>query len=154
MSEPLPRVWLDADAAPRAIKDILYRAAQRGRMELAMVANARQRVPEHAAIVLVVVGGDLDEADDFIAAHCMPGELVVTADVPLAARAVEAGAVALRPRGGLLDETNVGDALAVRDLRESLRSAGAQGGGPPPFDKGAAQRFANALDRWLARKPD
>lgn len=146
-----PRIWIDADAVPRAVREILERVVQRRPVELVFVANRWQRVPDSPRVQLVVVPSGMDEADHFIAEHCGRNELVVTADVPLAARAVEAGATVLQPHGRLLDADNVQDVLAMRDLKTELRSAGAITGGPPPFGKAERQRFANALDRWITQ---
>ena len=97
------------------------------------------------------VGSGFDVADDYIVEHCSSGDLVITADIPLAAQVVEKGAEVLLPRGGMLDPSNIKQRLAMRDLKEEMRGAGQMTGGPPPFRDGDKQRFANAIDRWLAR---
>ena len=144
-----PRVWIDADAVPRAVREILTRASQKRRVHIVFVANRWQNLPASTRISQVVVPAGLDEADDHIAETCGPGDLVVTADVPLAARAVEAGALVLQPHGRLLDADNVQEHLAIRDLSTELRSGGEITGGPPPFGAIEKQRFANGLDRWI-----
>ena len=151
MTEP-PRIWVDADAAPRPVKDLLYRAAERRGVEVVLVAGQRQHVPSQARVAVILGPEGMDAADDFIAEHCLEGELVVTADLPLAARAVERGAQVLRPRGGMLDADSVGEALAVRDLSSELREAGVMTGGPPAYDAVARQAFADDLDRWITRR--
>lgn len=141
------RIYVDADALPGDARRILFRAAERVGVEVCLVANKPLRVPE--GITSVVVGEGFDVADDWIVEHVQPGDLVVTADVPLAGRVVDRGACALDPRGHLYTDK---ERLATRDLLEDLRNAGLlQGGGPAPFGKKDAQKFANGLDKWLAR---
>lgn len=144
-------VWVDADAAPRACKEILFRAAQRRGVEVVLVANAWQSVPGGRVSFVQVPGGP-DVADDYIAERCQRGDLVITADIPLAARAVEREAKVLTPRGRELDEDTVGEALSIRDFNDGMRELGVMTGGPRPYDAKAKQRFANAFDRWLARR--
>ena len=144
-------IWIDADAVPRQVTELLCRASQRRRVPLTFVANRPIFIAKTPLANAVQVAGGPDVADDYIAERCGAGELVITADVPLAARVIEAGAVALQPRGRLLDEENIDEHLSVRDFREELRSVGVEGGGPPPFDQRARIAFANALDRWLGR---
>jgi uncharacterized protein YaiI (UPF0178 family) len=142
-------IWVDADAAPRAVKEILVRAAQRRRVEVVLVANRWIPKPKSAFVRTVQVGSGFDVADDYITEHCTEADLVITADIPLAAAVVAKGAVVLQPRGRFLTGENVGERLAVRDFKEELRASGVMTGGPPEFGKGDRQRFANALDRWL-----
>lgn len=146
------RIWVDADACPRAIKEILYRAAERERIELTLVANAPLATPRSPFIRSIRVGQGFDVADRHIAELAQPGDLVVTADVPLAAQVVERGAVALDPRGGLYTADNVGERLAVRDLMDELRGMGVATGGPAALGKKERQAFANQLDRLLAAR--
>ena len=143
------KIWIDADAAPRDVKDILFRAAERRKVELVLVANRPQRTPNLRWIRSVVVGRGFDVADDYIVDHVEDGDIVITSDIPLAAQAVEKGATVLQPRGELLTEANVRQRLAMRDFMDQMRSSGAIGGGPPPFGKQDKQRFGNALDRLL-----
>jgi uncharacterized protein YaiI (UPF0178 family) len=146
------RLWVDADACPAAVKDVLYRAAERVKVELTLVANKSIRVPRSPHIRMVRVGAGFDVADRWIAERVTPGDLVVTADIPLAADVIRAGALALNPRGTLYTEENIDDYLAQRDLLDQLRSEGAVSGGPPTMNSRDVQRFANALDRFLARQ--
>lgn len=146
-----PTIWLDADAAPRAVKDVCYQAAGRRKLPVVVVANQRQQVPGSTLVRQVTVGSAFDAADDHVAENCAAGDLVVTADVPLAARCVAKGALVIDHRGRVLDEENVQDSLALRDLAHDLRAEGAATGGPPPFGKKDRERFLNALDRTLTR---
>ncbi len=142
-------IWLDADGAPGAVKEVLLRAAERRAVPLVLVANRPQRVPPSRWIRTVQVGAGLDVADDHIAAQCQPGDLVVTGDIPLAAEAVENGAIALDFRGDLLTLENVRQRLNMRDFMQEMRASGLAGGGPAAFGPRDKQRFANALDRFL-----
>lgn len=145
------RIWVDADACPGPIKEILYRAAERVGVELVLVANHALRVPRSALIRAVQVPGGFDVADKHIAGQLEPGDLVVTADIPLAAEAVARDALALNPRGELYTEDNVRERLALRDMMEELRSAGTMTGGPAALSNRDRQAFANQLDRLLTR---
>jgi uncharacterized protein len=146
-----PTIWLDSDAAPKACKEILYKASRRTGLSLVLVANRTQAIPPAKTIRFITVPGGLDVADDYIAERCQRGDLVITADIPLAARVIEAGGAVLRFRGEPLDEDNVKHRLAMRDLMDELRGGGIMTGGPPPYGPKDKQRFASALDRWLAR---
>jgi uncharacterized protein YaiI (UPF0178 family) len=145
------RIWVDADACPQPIKSILYKAAERVRVELTLVANKMLRVPRSPYIRCMRVEGGSQAADDKIAELVGAGDLVITADVPLASRAVHAGGLALNPRGTLYSEENIGERLAVRDFLTDLRSDGVRTSGPPPLDNTHKQTFANELDRILTR---
>jgi len=145
------RLFVDADACPAAVKEVLYRAAERVRAELTLVANKPIRVPRSPHIRSVRVGAGFDVADRWIAERVGSGDLVITADIPLAADVIRAGAVALNPRGTLYTEDNIDDHLAQRDLLDQLRSEGAISGGPAAMSQRDVQQFANALDRFLAR---
>ena len=147
-----PTIWIDGDAAPKACREIIFRAAERTRTQVILVANSWQHLPKRSFLKFVQVAGGLDVADDHIAESCQPGDLVITADIPLAARVIEAGGTVLRFRGEPLTEENVRQRLAVRDLMDELRGAGVMTGGPPPYGPKDKQRFANALDRWLAQR--
>ena len=147
-----PTLWIDADAAPRAVKEIVFRTSERLALSVVLVANSAQVTPRSQRIRQVVVGKGLDVADDYIAEHCVEGDIVVTADIPLAAQVVEKGALVLKPRGELLDADNVRQRLAIRDFMDEMRAAGLAGGGPPPFGKQDRARFANALDRLLTQR--
>ena len=145
------KIWADADALPGPIRDILFRAAERTQRKLVLVANKRLRVPESRWISAERVSAGADVADNFIAQSMQAGDLVVTADIPLAAAVVDRGGWALDPRGELFDENNVRERLAMRNLMHELRSEGLQTGGPPPLDARARSQFANALDRLLTQ---
>ena len=152
--DPL-RIWIDADACPRAIQEIVFRAAVRLGVPVLLVANRDIRPHRSSLIGSVRVGNGFDAADAHIAHNAAAGDLVITADIPLAARVVAEGAYALDPRGDSFTEDNVGGRLALRDLMEELRSGGLVGGGPAPLGRGDRERFANALDRLLnaSRRP-
>ena len=145
------QIWVDADACPQVIKDILFRAAERARVVTTLVANTPLRTPPSAFIKSVRVGPGFDVADHWIVKQLRSGDLVVTADIPLAAAVIAGGGHALDPRGELYTEDNVRDRLAVRNLLQDLRSAGEIIGGPAPFGHGDRQRFANHLDRLLTK---
>jgi uncharacterized protein YaiI (UPF0178 family) len=145
-------VWVDADACPVPIKEILFRAAERERVATVVVANHAVRVPRSAYVKAVQVERGFDVADQRIMTRLAAGDLVVTADVPLAAQAVAAGALALNPRGTLYTADNVQDHLARRNLLDSLRSSGELLGGPPALGKADLQAFANELDKYLTRQ--
>jgi uncharacterized protein YaiI (UPF0178 family) len=152
MSQQPPTLWVDADAAPRAVKEVLFRVAERLQLSLILVANSAQHLPRSRFIRQIVVGKGLDVADDHIVEHCSAGDVVITADIPLAAQLVEVGALVITPRGEQLDEGNVRQRLAMRDLMEEMRASGLAGGGPPPFGPQDKARFANALDRLITAR--
>lgn len=143
------RIWVDADACPNVIKDILYRAAERAKVTLTLVANQPLRTPPSQYIRAVQVPAGFDVADDRIVELAEPGDLVVTADIPLAAGALGKGAHALDPRGELYTADNIKEKLAVRKLMDELRSSGVETGGPAIFNAADRQAFANKLDRLL-----
>ena len=144
-------IWVDADACPAAVKDILYRAAERTRVPLTLVANKPLRTPPSPFIRSLQVPRGFDVADNEIARRVEPGDLVVTADIPLAAQVIERGGHALDPRGELFSPETIRERLTMRDFMDELRASGVQTGGPPPLAHGDRQRFANQLDRLLAR---
>lgn len=146
-------IWVDADACPNVIKDILFRAADRACVEVVLVANSWIRTPPSRFIRSVQVPGGLDVADGEIVRRCGPGDLVVTADIPLAALALEKGALALNPRGELYTADTIAQRLSMRNFMDELRGAGIQTGGPAGLHARDRQAFANALDGWLARQP-
>ncbi|QQS54746.1 MAG: YaiI/YqxD family protein [Candidatus Competibacteraceae bacterium] len=145
------KIWIDADACPAPVKMIVFRASQRVGMPVTLVANQRLQTPPSPLITAVQVSQGFDEADDYIVQQATASDLVITADIPLAARLVERGVPALNPRGELYTQDNVRERLALRNLKEELRSAGTLTGGPPPYNDRDKQAFANGLDRWLAR---
>ncbi len=145
------KIWVDADACPNAVKDVLYMAADRAGVELTLVANQRLRTPRSGLINSVQVPSGFNVADDYIVEQAEAGDLVITADIPLAAQLIDKGAHALNPRGTEYDEENVRQYLGMRNLMEELRGAGQVSGGPPPLSKRELQDFTNALDRFLTR---
>jgi len=144
-------IWIDADACPRVIKEIVFRASERLNLPVMLVANQPLAKHHSRLVSSIVVSEGPDVADDYIAEHATPQDLVITADIPLAARIVAKGAVGIDPRGELYTEENVSDRLSVRDLMQSLRSEGLVQGGPAQFGMTDRQRFASALDRVLTR---
>ncbi|NMF99734.1 YaiI/YqxD family protein [Aromatoleum toluolicum] len=143
------QIWVDADACPGVIKEILFRAAERTRRPLTLVANQYLRIPASPLIRMIQVPGGLDEADKYIAAHVQAGDVVITADIPLAAAIVEKDAHALSPRGELYGKENIRELLDLRNFMDTLRSTGVETGGPAAFNAGDRQAFANRLDRLL-----
>ena len=144
-------VWVDADACPSEIKELLYRAAMRRKVKATLVANQQMRTPKSEYIDSIVVQAGMDVADRRIVALLEPGDLVVTADIPLAADVVARGGQALNPRGELYTDSNIGERLAVRNMLDDLRAGGQVTGGPPNFNAKDKQAFANQLDRWLTK---
>lgn len=143
-------IWIDADAAPRDAKEIVFRAAQRLRIEAVLVANQRLPVPlNNPHVSAVWVRGGPDVADQHIAEHASAGDVVVTADIPLAAILVEKGLIVLDPRGEQYDAENVRERLSIRDFMESLRGSGVETGGAKPYGQRDKRAFAAALDRVL-----
>ncbi len=145
----MPTIWIDADAAPRACKEVLFKASAKRKVALVLVANHWQQTPRNRLVRFVQVAAGMDVADDYIAEHVEEGDLVITNDIPLAAQVVEKGAEVLRPRGEPLNTTNVAQKLAMRDFMDELRGTGVMTGGPPPYADKDKQRFANAIDRWV-----
>ncbi len=145
------QIWVDADACPKVIKEILYRAAERVGCPLILVANQPLTTPPSRLIRSVHVSAGFDVADNHIVQSADPGDLVITADIPLAAELIDNDVAALNPRGELYTRDNIRERLNMRDFMDTLRGSGIQGGGPPPLDQTDRQRFANALDRWLAQ---
>lgn len=146
------KIWVDADACPVAIKEILYRVANRAEIPLTLVANQMLRVPPSPWIRAVQVPAGFDVADQRIAQEAGAGDVVVTADVPLAALVIAKGAVVIEPRGELLDKSNIQERLTMRNFMEGLRNSGIETGGPAALSAGDRQFFANQLDRLLARR--
>ena len=144
-------IWVDADACPRAIKDTLFYAVERVGVALTLVANQHLRTPSSPLIDSVQVAAGPDVADDYIVEQVIEGDLVITADIPLAASAIEKGAHVINPRGTEYDRENIGHYLGMRNFMEEIRSAGQISGGPPPLSQREIQEFSNALDRFLTR---
>jgi len=150
--EILMKIWIDADAAPRDAKEIVFRAAQRLKLETVLVANQMLQPPGGNPLVsAILVPGGPDMADRYIAEHAIPGDLAITADIPLAATLVANGITALDPRGIEYSSHNIGERLAVRNLMDSLRGAGTITGGPAPYSAKDRHAFAAALDQLLTR---
>jgi uncharacterized protein YaiI (UPF0178 family) len=145
------QIWVDADACPAVIKEMLYRAADREKVHVVLVANRPLRTPPSPWIRSIQVPRGLDAADDHIASAIAAGDLVVTADIPLAAAVVERGGYALNPRGEFYSWDNVRELLDIRNFMEGLRASGVETGGPPAFSHADRQSFANQLDRFLTR---
>ncbi len=148
------QIWVDADACPGEIKELLYRAAERREIKVTLVANQQMRTPSSDFIDSVLVPAGMNVADRRIVELVEPGDLVITADIPLAADVVAKGGQALDPRGELYTDANVGERLAVRNLLDELRGGGQITGGPANFSAKDRQAFANQLDRWLTATKD
>jgi uncharacterized protein YaiI (UPF0178 family) len=146
------KLWLDADAAPRDVKDVCLRAAERLKLETILVANARIQLPlGYAHVSAVRVEGGPDVADRYIVEHAAAGDVAVTADIPLAALLVPKGVVVIDPRGEEYTAESIGERLSVRDFMDGLRGAGVETGGHGAYGPREKQRFSNALDRALTR---
>lgn len=145
------KIWVDADACPVVIKEILYRAAMRRGLLVILVANQAMRIPEHPKIQLRVVDAGFDIADQTIIENLAARDLVITADIPLAADAIAKQALVLDPRGEAYTLDNIGMRLHLRDFMDKMRSTGTETGGPPPFKASDRQAFANQLDRLLTQ---
>ena len=146
-------IWVDADACPVVIKEILYRVAERTKLPLTLVANQWLKTPPYPSIRAIQVPKGFDVADNYIVDQAVAGDLVITADIPLAAGAIEKGALALNPRGELYTRENIKQTLDMRNFMETLRNSGVETGGPPAFNQADRQNFANQLDRLLAKRP-
>ncbi|MHB8912542.1 MAG: YaiI/YqxD family protein [Lysobacter sp.] len=146
------QIWVDADACPGVIKDILFRAAEREKITMTLVANHYLRTPPSRLVRALQVPSGLDVADTVIVQQLRPGDLVVTQDIPLAALVLDKGGVALNPRGELYTHDNMAERLSLRNFMDELRGAGMQTGGPPPLHARDRQAFAGQLDRWLAQR--
>lgn len=146
------KIWVDADACPSVIKDILFRAADRTQITLTLVANQFLKTPPSPFIRSLQVGSGFDVADDEIVRRASHGDIVITSDIPLADEAIEKGAICLSPRGELLDASNIKARLNMRDFLDTMRASGADTGGPAPFSQADRKTFADNLDRLLAKK--
>jgi uncharacterized protein YaiI (UPF0178 family) len=146
------KIWVDADACPAVIKDILFRAADRAKIETILIANHFLKMPPSKFISFVQVSSGFDVADNEIVKRCTAHDLVITADIPLAAEVVEKGCLALNPRGELYTKSNIRQRLNMRDFMDTLRSSGIQTGSVPPISQGDRQAFANNLDKLLAKR--
>ncbi len=145
------KIWIDGDACPNAIKDILFRAAQRTGISLTLIANHIVKVPPSRHISFLRVASGFDVADNEIVKRLAPGDLVITGDIPLAAEIIENQGQALNPRGELYTRDNIKARLVMRDLMESLRSSGIESGGQAPLNHGDRKAFADQLDKIITR---
>ena len=152
MTEIKQRIWVDADASPKAVKEILYRASERTNIPVTFVANQFLEVPRSPLIFAVKVASGFDVADNYIVEHSNKGDIAITQDIPLAAELVAKGCVVLNPRGERYTKENVRERLNMRDFMDSLRSSGVQTGGPEAFSKKDRMTFANALDDDLVQR--
>lgn len=152
MSDRPTQIWVDADACPGVIREILFRAADRSQVDLTLVANQWLRTPPSRFIRALRVPAGFDVADSAIVERVHAGDLVVTQDIPLAALVLAKGAVALNPRGERYTPDNMAERLSMRNFMEELRGSGVQTGGPAPLHARDRQAFANQLDRWLAAR--
>ncbi|AXU96199.1 YaiI/YqxD family protein [Erwinia persicina] len=145
-------IWVDADACPKVIKDVLYRAAEREQIMVTLVANQSLSVPPSRFLRTLRVAAGFDVADNEIVQRVEAGDLVITADIPLAAEVMEKGAVALNPRGERYSDATIRERLTMRDFMDTLRGSGVQTGGPPALNQRDRQQFANELDKWLLQQ--
>lgn len=146
------KIWVDADACPVAIKEILFRAAQRTKTPLALVANQAVRIPKSPFISMLQVSAGFDVADNEIVKRINANDLVITSDIPLAAEVIEKGGKALSPRGELFSPDNIKARLNIRDFMDTMRSSGIQTGGPSALSQSDKKAFADQLDKLLAKK--
>tara|TARA_B110000090_G_C13009694_1_gene303678 strand:+ start:38 stop:490 length:453 start_codon:yes stop_codon:yes gene_type:complete len=142
-------IWVDADACPIVIKDILFRAADRAKVQVTLIANQAMKTPPSTYIKSVQVASGFDVADDEIVRRVVEGDLVITSDIPLADEAIGKGALCLSPRGELFDKSNIKARLNMRDFLDTMRASGADTGGPPAFSQNDRKAFADHLDRLL-----
>ncbi|MEH0664412.1 YaiI/YqxD family protein [Vibrio scophthalmi] len=143
------KIWVDADACPVVIRDVLYRASQRTGVEVTLVANQFIRTPASPKVNMLQVQQGFDVADNEIVKRCQAGDLVITSDIPLADEVITKGAQALNSRGEMYSKENIKARLNMRDFMDTMRSSGVQMGGPPPLSQADRQQFANHLDKWL-----
>ncbi|GHG00478.1 YaiI/YqxD family protein [Thalassotalea marina] len=144
-------IWVDADACPVAIKEIIFRAAQRCKVPTTLIANHFLKTPPSPFIKFSQVSSGFDVADNEIVKRCQPGDLVITSDIPLASEVIDQGATALNPRGELYSKNNIKQRLNMRDFMDTLRSSGIDTGGSAPLSQADKQSFANELDKWLTQ---
>ncbi len=145
------KIWIDADACPRAVKEIVFKVSERLSLPVCLVANSYMVVPKEPLVSFIRVEKGADIADFYIVENVSEEDLVITADIPLAALIVEGGATAINPRGELYTEENVRERLSMRDFMQGLRDNGVDTGGPPPFGPKDKERFANSINRLLTR---
>lgn len=148
------QIWIDADACPVVIKDILFKAADRTQTKTTLVANHALYLPPSRYLSFIQVGAGFDVADNEIVKRLNPGDLVITSDIPLADEVITKGALALSPRGELFSASNIKSKLSMRDFMDVIRASGMQTGGPAPLSQADRQAFANHLDRWFNQNKD
>jgi uncharacterized protein YaiI (UPF0178 family) len=146
------QIWVDADACPNVIKEVLFRAADRTATMVTLVANQTIRTPPSKYLRTLRVEAGFDVADNEIVKRVEPGDLVVTSDIPLAAEVIEKGGVALNPRGERYTTETIRERLNIRDFMDTMRASGVQTGGPPALNQRDRQQFANELDKWLQQR--
>lgn len=146
-------IWVDADACPKVIKEILFRAAERTGVSVTLVANQPLQIPRIPSVRAVQVSSGFDVADGEIVKRLVAGDLVITADIPLAAEVIAKGGEALNPRGERYSPDTIRGVLAMRDFMDTMRASGNVSGGPPPLTQANRNAFASQLDTWLARRP-
>ena len=142
-------IWVDADACPVVVKEILFRAATRAEISVTLVANQFLKVPKSPYISFIQVEAGFDVADNEIVRRCAAGDLVITADIPLSSEVIDKAAIALNPRGELYSKENIKIRLNMRDFMDTMRASGIEGGGPPPLTQRDRQQFANNLDKLI-----
>lgn len=145
------QIWVDADACPKAIKEILFRAAERLRVPLTLVANKPLKIPPSQVIKAIQVASGFDIADQYIVLNMGAGDLVITGDIPLAAEVIKKNGLALNPRGELYTKENIGERLSMRNFMDELRNSGTVTGGPAGFNQSQLQAFSNQLDKLLTK---
>ena len=145
-------IWVDADACPKVVKEILFRAAERTGITITLVANQALIVPRLPSLRTLQVASGFDVADNAIVARVQPGDLVITADIPLAAEVIAKGGEALNPRGERYSPDTIRGVLQMRDFMDTMRSSGVPTGGPPPLTQADRNAFASHLDTWIARR--
>lgn len=145
------KIWVDADACPVVIREVLFRASERTGVEVTLVANQFIRTPVSPKVTMLQVQQGFDVADNEIVKRCEAGDMVITSDIPLADEVITKGAHALSSRGELFTKENIKSRLNIRDFMETMRSSGIQTGGPAPLNQADRQQFANNLDKWLVQ---
>jgi len=145
------QIWVDADACPVVVKEMLYRAAMKRKVTATFVANQPLRTPKSPFLKTIRVGSGFDVADEYIVENVSAGDLVITADIPLASDVIAKDGHAINPRGNVYTKDNIGQRLSMRNFLEDVRSSGIQTGGPPPINAADKQAFGNALDRFLTQ---
>jgi uncharacterized protein YaiI (UPF0178 family) len=145
------KIWVDADACPVVVKEILFRAAARAEVPVTLVANQFLKVPKSPFISFLQVQQGFDVADNEIVQRCQPGDLVITADIPLASEVIDKDAIALNPRGELYSVENIKTRLNMRDFMDTMRASEIESGGPPPLTQRDRQQFANNLDKLITQ---